>query len=441
MTQISQKSMRQLLDAMLFIENTATHIHGKQTEEEIFTTLNREFRKAGKYVSSILLLTPDRLHLRVAYASIANTRIRAAEKVTRLMMDNYLIRIRSTPLLRAILGDGETLHASAHDFTRALLPSGVAQVVLPILNITENAILTPLYREGERIGIFAISATDPFDLFAPSVKNFAIHIGRALETAAENRKRQQSAVLLGESEKRLWASEHSLREFSRKILKAREEEAKKISADLHDEMGSMAVSLGSNLEIADREIAEGRAGEALKSIRQTKAVLLSHVDRLRRLAVHLRPPNLEYVGLTGALRLLFAEFEKQTKLRIKFRIFGAEPSVDENAAIVLYRIAQEAINNTLRHAKAKTVAAQIHFAPAEIDLSLKDDGCGFDATRMIDPSFCTRIGLRGMKERAQLMDGIFQIDSQPGKGCRVRVRLPLDVLRGATRKTNIKEPS
>jgi signal transduction histidine kinase len=145
------------------------------------------------------------------------------------------------------------------------------------------------------------------------------------------------------------------------------------------------------------------------------------LEEMRRLIFELRPPILEQAGLAAALQARLDAVEGRSKLETELIVEGAGelPAPVEQA---LYRIAQEALNNTLKHARARRVSVTLRHMGARVVLELSDDGAGFDPAAA---SQAGRLGLRGIAERVAQLDGRVQIDSAPGKGTRLRVELPL----------------
>ncbi len=237
------------------------------------------------------------------------------------------------------------------------------------------------------------------------------------ERADEEFKRQQQA---------LRASENGLREFLRKTLSDREEEKKRLSINLHDELGSMVVSLGSILAIAEEDIRGNNPQAALDSIRQAKSDLKKAIGNMKQIAKDLRPQNLEIIGLPDALKDYLANIASRTNIKTDLRVDLEDgKSFNGKASIVLYRVFQEALNNVLLHAKATGVKAKLHLRDDSAKLEIRDDGMGFDTTIM-DEAVSSGMGVRGMKERVESLGGVFKISSAPEKGTRIRVTVPID---------------
>jgi len=215
--------------------------------------------------------------------------------------------------------------------------------------------------------------------------------------------------------------------FSRQLMRVREDEKRKISALLHDEIGSMAVNLGSLLSLAADDIArEGGAASAAEKIDKAGGLMKLLAVRVKNICAAIRPPAIEISGLCGALRELVDKVGGCTEIRIWFNAsLCDEGIIPENAKIVIYRIAQEALNNAVKYSGAKTVRISVWRGAGKTYLSVVDDGAGFDAAKLKSRGSRKKFGLRIMREEADSAGMLLQIDSKPGRGTAIRVELPL----------------
>jgi two-component system sensor histidine kinase DegS len=220
----------------------------------------------------------------------------------------------------------------------------------------------------------------------------------------------------------LEVSERNLKEFSGKILSVREEEKKKLSSGLHDEVGSMTVALGSSLSITEEEIKDNNVQGALSGIKQAKNVLQKSVKKLKNISIDLRPPDLDIIGLPSVLRQYFSTIGEQTKIKIDFDVNVDEKRLNDEVAIALYRVNQEALNNIVKHAKARKVKIRLYFQGNDIKLTIRDDGKGFDMEDGLQKT--NGFGIRGMKERIESLGGRFFIKSTPKKGTEINTTIP-----------------
>ena len=237
-------------------------------------------------------------------------------------------------------------------------------------------------------------------------------------------KRKHMEEILRKHRFMLETSEKELKEFSRKILSIKEEDKKKLSVSLHDELGSMAVVLGLNLNNIQEEIRKNNLKAALKVIENGKLMLGEVISRLRNIALDLRPPDLEIVGLPGAMREYFKNVKIQSGLKMDFKENLNNKRINDNVSITLYRIMQEALTNVIKHAKATKVKVTLTSLKNEIKLSIKDNGKGFNIDKRIQEGKM-HIGIRGMREITNSLDGTFNITSTPGKGSKIRVTFPI----------------
>jgi signal transduction histidine kinase len=207
-----------------------------------------------------------------------------------------------------------------------------------------------------------------------------------------------------------------LRDLSAKLVRAQEEERRALSRELHDEAGqafsAILMEADNLLELDDHK----DLSPHLKSIRNLAERGLTEA---RNMALLLRPSMLDDFGLLPALNWQAKETGKRTGLRVHVTAGELPNDLPEEHKTCIYRIVQEALNNVSRHAQASMVQISLQHRVGEIELSVQDDGTGFDAQRV------RGLGLLGMEERVHHLGGIFGIDSQPGRGTLLKIVLPL----------------
>ncbi|EKO39765.1 MAG: histidine kinase [Solidesulfovibrio magneticus str. Maddingley MBC34] len=207
-----------------------------------------------------------------------------------------------------------------------------------------------------------------------------------------------------------------------KVISVQEDERKRISRELHDEAGQSLASLLAYLQLL---LAGEVTSNQREAIRQLKSLVVEILGGLRKMAVELRPPALDDLGLVPAMAKYVDSFALQRDLTAIFAPEDDNPELDPAVALALYRILQESLTNVARHAQAKAVRVELAAEGGEIALTVSDDGRGFDATTL--PAMLQgegSLGIYGMMERAELLDGTFRIESRPGQGTTVRVTLP-----------------
>jgi signal transduction histidine kinase len=197
------------------------------------------------------------------------------------------------------------------------------------------------------------------------------------------------------------------------------EERQRLARELHDSVTQSLYGIGLYAEAAGRALADGdtlSAGDSLREIGETTQEALGE---MRLLLFELRPPHLEEGGLTAALRSRLQAVETRAGLTVEFDCRGEE-RLRPDAEQELYRIAQEALNNILKHARAQHVAVHLDFTSDLVVLEVTDDGVGFAPSR----EHAAGYGLPGMRERAERLGGRLVVHSGPGAGTRVRVEAP-----------------
>ena len=213
--------------------------------------------------------------------------------------------------------------------------------------------------------------------------------------------------------------------FAQELVAAREEERRRVSSALHHDVGSLAVGISAYLDAIEEDLRRGKPGESLRWLRRTRKLFDKSVMRLKGLAVELRPPELDVLGLRAALRQYFSEITKHRSAQIHFRDTPWSDRVSERAATVLFRVAQEALTNAIRHGRAKRVDVALRTSKEEIKLTIRDNGKGFDVSEQ-KASVTSQLGLRVMEEMATSVGGIFSVDSHRGKGTTVRLKAPIE---------------
>ena len=227
-----------------------------------------------------------------------------------------------------------------------------------------------------------------------------------------------AAVYDDVTERRL--AELQIQGFSRQLLSAREDERKRLAVALHHDLGSLSVGVSARLDAVEDELV-GRPEVAKEALDAARQQLRSAVARLKQVAIDLRPPDLEILGLSDALRQHYTAISGATDMLIHFADGTAGARLSDEVTIALFRIGQEALTNAVRHASARRVGVRLSLASGQVTMSVRDDGCGFDLHAADRPA---GMGLISMREMARARGGSVDIDSRRGRGTRVTVTLP-----------------
>lgn len=222
---------------------------------------------------------------------------------------------------------------------------------------------------------------------------------------------------------RLRASENQLRKLAGRLQAQREEDRATVSRELHDDVGQTFTSL--KLELAQTAQSLINHAIPLPVIDQLQA-LMGIVDvgaeRVRRLASSLRPAALDHLGLGAALEFEAAMIRRQTGLRIRIRGADMLSGLDAEKDTAVFRIVQEALTNTIRHANASAVGIRLFRRPGDFIVRVIDNGRGIKPQQLSDPS---AFGLLGMRERAQLIGGRLLVVGKSGRGTKVSLIVPV----------------
>jgi signal transduction histidine kinase len=240
-------------------------------------------------------------------------------------------------------------------------------------------------------------------------------VKRALEEVEEKRQRQQAEQQLKESEKRL-------RYLSSQLLAAQENERKRIAGEIHDGLGQVLSSAKYKLQDAVQRVKEGILNRAVESLGTVDSMLQEAAEEARRIQLDLRPSILDDLGILAALSWFSRRFQATyPRIHVEQETAIREEEVPESLKTVIYRIAQEALNNIGKHSKADFVHVGLRKTD-RIELFIQDNGRGFDLKEKLSlNSSKGGLGLGSMRERAELSGGSFAIESAAGKGTTIRV--------------------
>lgn len=207
--------------------------------------------------------------------------------------------------------------------------------------------------------------------------------------------------------------EDERRESARRALAAQESERARIARELHDEVGQTLTAVALRAERAADEASFQR--EALAEIAET---VLRSLDDVHRIGRELRPEALDDLGLVNALIALCSRVSRHGGVRVRRELHADLPALPRDVELVVYRVAQEALTNALRHAQATEVTVSLRRAGDRVVLEVRDDGRGL-------PQTTRESGLRGMRERAMLIDADLDVRSQTGHGTDVVLGVPV----------------
>jgi signal transduction histidine kinase len=218
--------------------------------------------------------------------------------------------------------------------------------------------------------------------------------------------------------------EENRRQLMVKVIKAQEEERRRVARELHDNLGQCLSSLGFGLQSAALAL-DADPAKVRPLLRNLYEENLRSQNALRATIYAMRPSVLDDLGLIPALRSYAERRFAAQGIAVELTAQGEDKRLPSEIETAVFRITQEALNNIFRHADAKHVTVDAVLKHDGVDIEVTDDGSGFDAEKTVSSTDGNSIGILGMHERAELLDGWVKISSQPGRGCRVSVHIPV----------------
>ena len=232
---------------------------------------------------------------------------------------------------------------------------------------------------------------------------------------------QHLQLELAEMARKVQAAQEGLHDYIGAITAAQEEERNRLARELHDDTIQAVIALKQRVQLAQKSVKE-QAGRG--SLAELEVLAEQTIENLRRLTRALRPIYLEDLGLVPALEMLVRETSQNSKISVVFRKTGQERRLSHETELALYRIAQEALSNILKHSQATQAEIRMDFGASQILMEIVDHGVGFETPKSpTDFAPNGHFGLLGIHERADLIGARLEVDSSIGKGTRITVRL------------------
>jgi two-component system NarL family sensor kinase len=254
----------------------------------------------------------------------------------------------------------------------------------------------PLYAHGKRLGVFNVVSSDWRDLSAEDLR-LLYTVGDLVGIAIERARLFAASAQIGALEER-----------------------NRLAREIHDTLVQGLAGIIMQLETADAFLAGAQSDRGREALQQGIALTRSNLEEARRSVFDLRAVPLEGRSLDQALAALIHDRQADAKVKIRFEASGSRP-LPARIEAGLYRIAQEALTNVVRHARARRVIVRWQTTPQYTQLMVEDDGVGFDVAQI--PA--DRHGLIGMQERARLLGGTLTLRSQHSRGTQLEVTIPL----------------
>ena len=274
-----------------------------------------------------------------------------------------------------------------------------------------SIIAVPLVSHDQAVGALCLAHRAAFSNYAV-IQTLARQLGIALENARLYEQVQEKEQLRGQ--------------LLERAVAAQEEERKRIARELHDDTGQTLTALGVGLGGVEQTVTQNTE-LAQYQIAELKLMTMHAIDNLRQFISDLRPSVPDDMGLVSAVRWYAQQYSERAGVEVRFEVGGAKRRLPSRVETVLFRIAQEGLNNIGRHSQAHHAHVQLDFAPAEVTLSIEDDGRGFVVGDVLGTHSERRAwGLLGIQERVNLVGGRFNIDSAPGRGTKMTIEIPAE---------------
>ncbi len=292
-------------------------------------------------------------------------------------------------------------------------------------------ISVPLANEATRLSRIVVSDISARRLAEKEHKHIGVLAAANLKLENEIVRRRESEAALMKSENRFRKLLHQshlletrLRLMAREMLTVQENQRKEISRELHDEVSQILLGINVQLAVFAKVAATNPRG-AKKAIGPVRHMVEKAVRIVHRFARDLRPAMLDDLGLIPTLRSYIEGLPKRRGRVIRLTADPGIEALDNDRRTVMFRIAQEAITNVIKHANASVVNVSILKTPSGVSLEVADNGKAFEVARLATSAWRNRLGLTGMRERVEMFGGQFDVVSSPETGTSIRAEVPI----------------
>lgn len=214
-----------------------------------------------------------------------------------------------------------------------------------------------------------------------------------------------------------------LKEASHHIVSAQENERRRLAGELHDRTSPNLAAIQINLNLIEGELSMKEFNELHDQLEDTRALLEDTTLSIREICSDMRPPLLDYAGLPAAIEAYASRFSQRTQIAVNFECAKPDQRLEANLESMLFRVFQEALTNTSKHAKASAVHIELGSNGGNLLFTIKDDGIGFDHKELLQRS-SIGLGLINMREMAHVAGCYLNIKSAPGKGTKIVIEIP-----------------
>ena len=326
------------------------------------------------------------------------------------------IRLRLTndnPVVTWLATEGKALRLELID----IIPQfkGLWEAERVALKAPELELLCPIRSRGSLIGILAVGEKRSESPYTDEEIDLLMTMANEAAVAVENARMLNS----------LRNQELRVRQLLAQAVRAQEEERKRISVDLHDSVAQWLVAASYRAQTCSQVLSGDNSNVARQELADMESSLSKSLKELRRVVTGLRPPALDELGLTHALRQSLDDL-KTDGLDCQFSEEGTPVRLHSSMEIAVYRVVQEALNNVRKHANATQVSLRLQFHPDKLLVEVHDNGQGFDLSQTLDSATSVgHMGLLGMKQRAETLGGDVKIKTGSGVGTTIILSLPI----------------
>ncbi len=280
-------------------------------------------------------------------------------------------------------------------------------------------------RITDEIAVAAMRAGAKDYIMKDNLKRIGPVVERELAEAVVRQRRRQAEKKVKERTTQLARANEQLKYYAQEVVRVQEEERKRIAYELHDDTAQYLsiLKLQLNALVKSGKCQDPEVVEKLQFLEKDADRAFNDV---RRYSHELRPVALEYGGLLAALEQVIEDINKLQQTKVNLKVEGGEPDLSDDVKLGLFRIAQEALNNIRKHAKASNATIKLHFEDSRVKLRVIDNGAGFNLKQALAKTGKTgSLGLMSMQERARLIGASLDITSKPGKGTTVTAEVKL----------------